>query len=171
MFKTFSFYGVRRPMLGFTLIELLISLALLGVVLLFTVSLTGSFESKSRVQVIADDVSRAIHYARTEALLRGESLILTRSSNGSSWSEGMMLSVDDGTHHYAPGAKILHEWHWTSKGITILWHGFNSEKYLLFSSELGKNTTNGHFEITSSFHQKICLIVNRWGRVRVSQEG
>ncbi len=169
--KCFSFRGVRRQMLGFTLIELLISLALLGVVLLYAFSFTASFENKNRVQVLADEVSGAIRYARTEALLRGESLILTQSSNGSSWSEGMVLFVDDGTHRYTPGVKLLHEWRWTSKGIVMAWHGFNSEKYLLFSSKLGKNTINGRFEIRSSVHQKISLIVNRWGRVRVSQEG
>ena len=52
-------------------------------------------------------------------------------------------------------------------GFHTVWHGFQSKDYLIFSTDIRQNTTNGFFEVTTPTQQKTMLVVNRLGRVRI----
>ena len=139
---------------GFTLIELLVSLVLIATLLFFSLPITSTIHKKNKIQSIQNDIKAAIRFAKTQALVTGQNVILKPLHNSKSWSDGIQLQ-------YASDDKPFHEWRWHSSGIQVTWHGFQSSHYLLFSVDAGRNTVNGTFEI-----DHVELVLNRLGRVR-----
>ena len=156
----------KRAENGLTLIELLISLSLLAIVLCFSLPLAPTLYKKNQLQLLSDELSGAIHFAKIQALVTGDVLALTRLPGTTDWSSGMMLFVDNAKHHYTPDVKLLHEWHWSFVGMDVSWHGFQSDDYLLFATDISHNTVNGYFLITTPLQPKVKLVVNRLGRIR-----
>lgn len=148
---------------GFTLFELLVCLFLLALVLLFSVPLTATWYKRNQIQTLSSSVKNAIQMAKTQALITGNTLILSHLSEDKDWSKGMLLFVDNAQHKYTPTSKLLYEWHWQQPGIHIEWHGFQSSEYLLFASNLSHSAANGYFMISNG-DQQVKLIVNRLGR-------
>ena len=152
---------------GFTLIELLVSMAVVAIVICYSFSFAPLLHKKNQLQVVTDEVKSAIQFAKTQALLTGDILALTRLPEASDWSEGMLLFVDNTKHQYAQDVKLLHEWHWNSSEIHVKWQGFQSKDYLLFAPDISSSTVNGYFIIKNSLQHQVRLIVNRLGRVKV----
>ncbi len=152
---------------GFTLLEILLCLLLLSIVIFFSLSYTPLLYKKNQSQTISADIKNAVHTAKMQALLQGQALALTSLSRTSNWSDGMRLVVDNPTHHYEEDSETLYEWHWTSTGTQVEWHGFQSNEYVLFATDLRSSRTNGYFLI-KNVDQQIKLILNRLGRVRDS---
>ncbi len=134
-------------------------------VLFFSVPFAQSFYKKNQLQQVADEIKTAIHTAKMQALLRHDKLVLSPLTGFTDWSKGMLLFVDNAKHHYSQKDKLLHEWHWTPKGIQVSWHGFQSKDYLLFATDLSCSTTNGYFMIKNNL-QQVKLVINRVGRVK-----
>ena len=151
---------------GLTLIELLVTLSLLSILFFFSTLLTHSFYKKNQFQIISDEIKMAIYTAKMQALMTRDTLVLTPLSGEGDWSHGMLLFVDNGTHHFIPNDPLLHQWHWASPDIQISWHGFQSKNYLLFAADIRRSTTNGYFMIKNNLHQQVKLIINRVARVR-----
>ena len=151
---------------GFTLLELLVSMTLAVVILSLCVSFAPSLYKKNKLRVFTDEVKGAIQYAKIQALITGEPLILTRLPGVSDWSDGAILFVDNARHQYASETNLLHEWQWTSSGVHLSWRGFQSDDYLLFTPDMSSSAVNGTFIITAPLHQKTTLVVNRLGRVK-----
>ena len=151
---------------GFTLIEVLLSLAILATVMCFSIPFASNLHQNNQIQARQDEIQAAIRYARTQSQLIGKNLILTPISNSNYWSNGMRIFVDNPQHRYTPDVQILHEWHWSSPNLQIIWHGFQSNNYLLFAADSSRNATNGYFLIQSQSQVILKLVVNRLGRVR-----
>lgn len=151
---------------AFTLIELLLSLAILSILLLFSIPSLYSIHQKNQVLAIQDDIKSAVRFAKIEAMACGNNLILTPKQHSNDWSQGMLLFVDNATHHYKPGDKLLREWCWHTPNIRVTWKGFQSKNYLLFSSDVARNAVNGYFEIHGQLQSGVTLVINRLGRIR-----
>ena len=150
---------------GLTLIELLISLSILAVLFCFAYPLTPSLYGKNQLQVVCADIKNAVLFAKLQAQLRGERLILAPVSETCNWALGMRLFVDNPKHRYTSEDSLLREWHWHTNGLQIRWRGFFSTDYLLFAQDMNHNAVNGSFLIQNSV-QRITLFVNRLGRIR-----
>ncbi len=137
--------------------------------LLFSIPALYSLHQKNQVQVIQDDIKSAIRFGTSEALISGNNLILTPLKNSNDWSDGILLFVDNTKHRYTPDVKLLREWRWQSPNVRVIWQGFQSNNYLLFSSDISQNAMNGYFEISSKTQQPVKLVINRLGRVRLAQ--
>ncbi len=158
-----------KKVAGLTLIELLLGLALMAIVLFFCNPFAESVFKKNQLELLVDEIKSAIHYAKTEVLLHGESLLLAPLAGSDDWSTGMMLFVDNKAHQYHEGSKLIHEWHWRPSDFIISWQGFQSNQYLLFATDISRSAVNGHFLIKNNSLQHQ-LIVNRLGRVKCSAE-
>ena len=150
---------------AFTLIELLLSLTLLAILLFFAVPFASSMHEKNQIQVIQDDIRSAIRFAKTQAMISGNNILLTPLPDSNDWSNGMLLFVDNPKHHYTADTQPLQKWQWFSSGIQVTWKGFQSSHYLLFSADLSKNATNGTFIIRNQSQIRVKLVVNRLGMV------
>lgn len=151
---------------AFTLIELLISLSLLAILLFFTIPFESSLHQKNQIQVIQEEIKSAVRYAKTQALISGNTLILTPSNDSNDWSDGMRLFKDNAKHQYTSKDAVIHAWHWNSSGIQVTWRGFQSNHYLLFSTDVSKNAVNGSFLIESNAKYAAKLVINKLGRVK-----
>ncbi len=149
---------------AYTFIELLLSLAIVSLLLFFAIPFNSSIHQKNQCLVIENDVKQAISYAKTQAWIRGQNLIL-RPKYMDDWSHGMILFIDNATHKYHNTAPIIHEWSWNFANIVIDWHGFQSRDYLVFYADSRKNVLNGTFNITSH-NARVRLVINKMGRVK-----
>jgi Tfp pilus assembly protein FimT len=134
--------------------------------LFFSIPFLSSLYQKNQLQVRQDEIKASIQFAKIQAQIRHKNLLLAPIGGKNDWSAGMRLFVDNAQHRYTPNAQVLHEWHWKASNISISWHGFQSDHYLLFAAENSKNAINGYFLIQINSELVIKLIVNRLGRVR-----
>ena len=89
---------------GFTLIELMIVVAILSILLFVAIPNFSDFVADGRVQSAKSKLISSISFARTEAIKRGASVALCRTTNGTScaangvdWSDGWLIyDVDSG---------------------------------------------------------------------------
>ena len=107
------------------------SLSILVMVLFFSIPFVSSLYQKNQLQVRQDDIKASIQFAKIQAQVRHQNLLLTPIAGNNDWSAGMRLFVDNAQHRYTPKEKVLHEWHWKASDISISWHGFQSDHYLL----------------------------------------
>jgi Tfp pilus assembly protein FimT len=105
--------------IGFTLFESLVYLAVLTILLSFSIPLSHFFYQKNEVEVVAGDVINAILYARNIALKEGTPVTLNPFPISKDWSSGMVLFVDNSSHHYSENDKIIHQWQWRHKGVRV----------------------------------------------------
>ncbi len=152
---------------GISFIELLTALIIFGILCGYSLSFMPGLYKKNQLQVIADEIKEAIHYAKIEALLNAHTVTLTPLSEHDDWSAGMLLFVDNKTHSYTPKTTLIREWHWHSGGLHVTWHGFESTHYLRFSADLMSRGSNGHFIVEDSAMNQIKLVVNRLGGTHV----
>jgi Tfp pilus assembly protein FimT len=149
---------------GLTLIESLICLTILIIALFFSLPSNTLLIEKNQVHGVETDIKNAIRYAKMQALISNEPLMLAPLSGLNDWSFGMQLSSVN-RHHQEK--TILYTWHWRYKNLQVVWQGFQSPNYLRFSNDLKHSTTNGYFLINNQ-HFKSKLVINRFARVRIS---
>lgn len=154
----------RSP--GFSFIEVLTALIIFGILSGYSLSLMPSLHRKNQLEVMANEIKQAIHFAKIEALTHAHTITLTPLSEDADWSAGMLLFVDNNIHHYTPKTTLIREWHWHSKALNVTWHGFESSHYLRFSPDLLERGANGHFVVQDNEKHQIKLVVNRLARVR-----
>lgn len=151
---------------GFTFIELLIGIAILAIVITFSIPYTTYFYQKNQSDIILYEIKQAIEFAKNQALVSGKNLILTPLHSSHDWSEGMLLFVDNATHQFSEKDDILYEWHWSYPSIHVSWQGFKSSQYLQFNVNASQNTLNGSFIISDALGHTNRLVINRFGRTR-----
>lgn len=150
---------------GLTLIELLFALALLSILFFMCLPSGLSLFRMNQLQVMENEITTAVRYARNMALLYDISLVLSPLPNSNDWSQGMILFEDNTNHKYQNDVRILHQWQWQHHGLQVAWNGFHSSRYLLFSSDLKHAATSGHFNIINFDSKYSKLVVNRFGRI------
>ncbi|KTC79708.1 GspH/FimT family pseudopilin [Legionella cherrii] len=151
---------------GFTLLELVITMALfIGLSLLGIASYTY-FINKNEQQTIIDELRAAIQYAKIQAIILGSPVYLTPIDSSSNWSNGMVLSfLDKQTNQ----DKLIYQWQWSHPRWSLNWEGAGSTNKITFSTVLGQAMSNGHFTLINKVtHEQFTVILNRLGRIRVS---
>jgi prepilin-type N-terminal cleavage/methylation domain-containing protein len=150
---------------GLTLIELLVGLLILTILIWLCLPLGLAIIQRNQLQIMENEMTTAVSYARNMALLHKLPLTLTPLPNSKDWSSGMILFVDNKNHQYTEKDKLIHQWQWFHHGVQVIWQGFRSPHYLIFSSELQHAATSGHFEIKVDHAGSAKLVLNRFGRV------
>jgi type IV fimbrial biogenesis protein FimT len=102
---------------GFSLLELLITLSIVFVLLMATVPELKNFFNQSKNQVISDQLLRAIHLARSEAISRGQAVTLCASSDGKhcqdDWLKGYILqTINNNVLYFFSNPKMAGTLHW-----------------------------------------------------------
>ncbi|MFP4294722.1 MAG: GspH/FimT family pseudopilin [Halothiobacillaceae bacterium] len=83
---------------GFSLIELMITIAVLAIVLAIAVPSFSFLVQSNRATTLANDLTTAITFARSEAIRRGENVTLCSSNDGNdcggTWTDGWIAIAD-----------------------------------------------------------------------------
>lgn len=159
-----------KPAKGITLLEMLVVLAIIMGFIMTVIPMGRAFYLKNQLENRVNAIVFTVKYAKQQALLRHQTLILRPLSEKQGWSKGMRLFISkNGDTSYRHGDNILREWHWPKGLPTITWQGFSSQDYLRFSLSIRHSMLNGHFllalpDIKEAEYKKI--IINRLGRIR-----
>jgi type IV fimbrial biogenesis protein FimT len=104
----------RRPALlalsaAFTLVEALIALAVAGVLLGAAGPDLRAFAARQQIRAAATDLMAALHLARSQALGRGEIVVVAPGeARGIAWQQGWTVFADrDGDGRPGPGDEVL----------------------------------------------------------------
>lgn len=155
---------------GLTLLELMVVLAIVIGLVMTAIPLGREFYLKNQLENRANTLVFTIKYAKQQALLRNETLVLSALTDKEGWSKGMRLFIANAHHpRYEEGDKVIREWHWPKGLPVITWRGFVSTHYLRFSPSIKQAALNGHFllqlpDLKEGGTRKI--VINRLGRVR-----
>lgn len=103
---------------GFTLIELMVTLGVALILMTIAVPTFRDLVIRNRLTVYTNDLIGAINYARSEAIKRGQSVTLCKSSSGtdctttgSQWENGWIVFVDaDADGSLDAGETLLRVW-------------------------------------------------------------
>lgn len=153
---------------GFTLIEILIALSISAILFMFVFPFGQDFILKNKLSARTEEIVSALHYARSQAALLEQPLLLT--SIQENWSEGMKLFIDKNDNRlYDSPDILLFQWTWNDSDLNISWHGMY-EKYLLFTPRELDSVLGGTFYICSSLKNGRQIRMNRLGRLRVEQD-
>lgn len=85
---------------GFTIIELLVTMAVLAIVAVIGFPALGNIMTNNRLAGEINDLVATMHYARSEAITRGVSVVVCKSADGAActaagdWSQGWIIFTD-----------------------------------------------------------------------------
>ena len=151
---------------GFTLLELVITIALFIGLSLLGIASYSYFINKNEQQTIIDELRAAIQYAKIQAIILGNPVYLAPIDSSSDWSNGMVLSFFDKQTNQA---QLIYQWQWSHRRWSLNWEGAGSTNKIIFSTFLGQAMSNGHFTLINKVtHEQFTVILNRLGRIRVS---
>jgi type IV fimbrial biogenesis protein FimT len=119
---------------GFTLVEMLVSIAILAIVLLIGIPSFNSIIKSSNMRSNSGDFISALNYARMESVKRGTSVELDQT-DGASWTEGLVVWVDDDEDGTMDSGEELRYWDTFSTGSSIT--SANSVTSFTFSADGG----------------------------------
>ena|GEM_PF-1996894 len=156
----------RTQSSGFTLIELLLCLTLSAALILASFSL-GQSSQRTRIEARSSELQAAVHYARNAALAKGRPILLAPLDGSKNWSNGLIACLDNPAHQCKDPDDTLYQWRWEGQGIELLWQGFISSDYILFSPQVRHATSSGHFCLISQGVEKIRITLNRIGHISV----
>lgn len=151
---------------GFTLIEMMMCLAIAAIVCISALAVNNRFYQRNRLDIMQNELANALKYARNMAIIKGQPVTIRPLPNSHQWGDGMVLFMDNPSHHYLDTKDILYRWQWRYLGIHIEWKGFQSSDYLTFSPSLRHATCSGRFVITDVSAGSKQIIINRLGRIR-----
>lgn len=94
---------------GFTLLELMLVLAIGAVLLGMATPALRDMIRRIQLDTAASDLFGAIDLARSQAIARGQRVMLApRDQGGTDWSEGWVVFVDDnGDRQAGPGEEVI----------------------------------------------------------------
>lgn len=173
---------------GLTFVELIVTMAVLGVALTLTSFSFKALTSRNEVNSSASTLVLALNMARSEAVTRGQTVSICRSSNptvtdtpatpvpncttasGSGWETGFFVFADDD----ADGVRDANEElirTFSNFGQTTMVGNTNVENVLSFNAD-GFLTTVANGTITSTnptASRTVEIVISNSGRARVNQ--
>lgn len=148
---------------GFTLIELLL---VLTIIILFSFAVIPAFDNivkKAQSQKLSSQLLRAINLTRNEAVVRGISITLCGSKNGSicsnEWQNGFIIITNEN--------KALFSFTHHAKGV-LHWRGSLGRTNLEYLPSGLTNNEDGTFWYCENNHDAVwAIVINLAGRARL----
>jgi type IV fimbrial biogenesis protein FimT len=164
--------GSNRKYAGFTLLELLITLILVSILVFLSTPSFSDLIHQNGIDSAKQELKKAIHLARTEAVMRGRTVYLCLTKDHINCTEdlGSLLMVFTDSN-YQGGRSIdsrtLMIYRWPTKIIKVSYN----RPLLKFSPRGDAIGTNGTFTICHRrVPKKDGLIISSLGRVREARD-
>jgi type IV fimbrial biogenesis protein FimT len=167
--------GRAKPQSGFSMIELMVVLAIAAILLTIGAPSFREMIQNQRMTATVNDFFMAINLTRSEAIQRGSRVDLVPAGDGTDWTKGWVVFIDQNNNHKSDaGDKIIFSHGPVPDGI-IIKADFNdsSAQYLAYNGT-GRTRINansqtaqaGHFSFTLDKNVRK-IILNFLGRPRV----
>ncbi|NCT56125.1 MAG: type II secretion system protein [Legionella sp.] len=156
--------GYKQHHAGLTWVEVLVTLAILGILFSAGVSHWRGLQTNQAERRLLSEIGRVLIFARNQALLRSETLVLRPRVASESWSSGMVLELKNPTSDGDP--QKLHTWYWHAPGACLTWHGFRGDDALVVDHRPAQLAMNGYFLLEKPDSDQTRWVVNRFGRIR-----
>ncbi len=162
---------------GLSLLELVTTLSLIFIVLGLVIPGYRNVIGINRLASQVNHLSASLAYTRTEAIKRNQQVVLCKSHDGQtcvrkgSWQQGWLIFADEDNNERREENEtiLLHHPGFTSH-VKMDYSAFGSRHYFVYRPS-GVTKNNGTFVFCEqTTHQARALIVNRVGRVRVSDK-
>ncbi len=126
---------------GVTLVELMVTVAVLAIIAMIAVPEFREMTARQRIHSTTNDLVTAVHFARSEAIRRGATVVMCKSSDGSickttanDWEVGWIVFVDtNGNDNRDNGEEIVRAWPARAGGITVRPNNSNTNTILRFN--------------------------------------
>src|SRR4051812_18126052 len=102
---------------GFTLLEHILSLAIFSILVAFGMNWLIPLYHKNQANMIADELTQAVHYAKIEALTKAHTVTLAPLHIEQGWTAGVVLFIDTPNHQMSKDINPLREWQWPTTGL------------------------------------------------------
>lgn len=160
---------------GMTVIEVLVVIAIISIIAVMGIPLLQSMVHSNRVATQANEFIGHLNYARSEAVRRGERVVVCKSSDGETcaetggWDQGWIVFVDSNdSNDRDSDEELLQVRDGLEGGSTMTGNG-NVEEYVSFLSN-GGLAGLGTGTVTLCSHSKgVEIIFIRTGRVRTER--
>ena len=152
--------------LGFTLIEIIITLAITSILSLLLIPSISSALYRYELTSTANQLETLLHYARAEAIIRNDKVILCPVSESAectqNWDSSLVV-VKTGK------GRLLRKVQLREHAI-IDWRGFYRRNKIIFFPRIAQASSNGVLKISHEQCQfcQATITINRAGRVRKS---
>lgn len=149
---------------GFSLIEILVTLLIMTIILAITIPSQGFFLSKSKADIARLQLMRAINLTRSEAIERGQMVILCGSSDQHTCSDNW-----NNSYIILAGKNLLHLFDLPKNAGQLFWRAFPKHQHHLEYLPSGMiNVENGTFRYYLPHENKPywAIVINQSGRAR-----
>ncbi|MEE9354028.1 MAG: GspH/FimT family pseudopilin [Methylococcaceae bacterium] len=155
---------------GFSLIELLVTVSMLGIILGMAIPSFRSMISDNQMSTQSNDFLSDINFARSEAVKRGESVSLCKSSDSTTCSTSASIGWEAGWVIKNSSGNIL-KIHPALKGDAVTLKGETAVKNKIDISPRGfMAASSGKVILCDSTHQNAqskAIVLSTTGRVKV----
>ncbi|NKN33656.1 GspH/FimT family pseudopilin [Marichromatium bheemlicum] len=171
----------RRPG-GFTLIELLMTVAISAVVLMLGVPSFTSVIRNMQISTHTNDVLAALHLARSEAIKRGERVVVCKSADGAScttsdgFEQGWIVFVDADDDATVDTDETVIAVHDGFAGQETLAGNTHVATYVSYVSDGTTQLIGGGFQagtlsfsLCSTKGERNTIVISKTGRARVKK--
>ncbi len=152
---------------AFTLLELLLTLILMAILSAIAIPAFNQFLQRGHAAALRMQLMRAMHFARTQAVVRHERIMLCPSANqvtcGGAWQQGFIIQTT------GDAAKILHVFHFAMNNGVLHSRFFPRGRVALtFFASGWPDIQNGTFWFCANraVNPQWALVINRTGRIR-----
>jgi Tfp pilus assembly protein FimT len=151
---------------GITLLELLVTMLLLFALSIIAIGSYSSLMQKNEQQVIIDELKKAVHFAKIQAIIRGTPVTLAPLDNSTNWADGVILRA---LNKKSNEKELIYQWQWHHPHWRLDWTGVNALNKISFSNNPTHAISNGRFTLISTQNnQHVAIVLNRLGRIRIS---
>lgn len=166
----------RAP--GFTLIEMMVTIAIMAILLAIGIPSFQQLIINNRIVTNTNDLIADLAMARSEALKKGGSVVVTvcASTDGAScsgandWSGGHLVFVDAGSVGSVDSGDVVLRKMGAVEGLTVTASGFSTTGYLAYRSSGAVTSTQlGTFTVCKSGYLGRIVTVSPIGRSSVAQ--
>lgn len=164
-------FGFRRDLLidvhhtlcnGISLLEVLVTLSIIGILLALTIPAQELFLNRTQDHVISSQLFHAIQLARTQAITRGKTVSLCKSSTqttcGGTWQQGYIMHDDNQLLFAFSNIKNKGNLHWRA------FPGYSTELQFLST---GASKENGTFWYCLNAKVRWAIVISQSGRARI----
>lgn len=154
---------------GISVVEFLTVLLIITILSTMSISAFHTRRTTWQAEAIAQQLQQLVHFARTSAILLGQTITLCPASPtlicGNDWSQGIIIVTQLGSNQ----SNVLRKVAGNPSAYQLHWHGFGDNQQLNFQPTGLALVQNGSFYYRSKQgQQQWRLVVSRTGRARLT---